>query len=185
MVHRPADEGALQALLEDGVDQLARRARPQHEVDLGMRCRRRWRAHGDSRIATVVSSVPIVERAARRAVVGHHAARVVQQVAEAGGVAASRRVPAGVSVTPRLWRSKSGVPSSSSSARTRAVTFDCTVCSSAAARLIAAEPRDRLEDPEIGRVHGQASAARAELRRRRGRRCRASSARRPSPRARS
>ena len=39
-----------------------------------------------------------------------------------------------MSVTPRGWRSNSGVPSSCSSSRTRAVTFDCTVFNACAAR---------------------------------------------------
>ncbi|MNN11457.1 hypothetical protein D3C81_1244150 [compost metagenome] len=45
----------------------------------------------------------------------------------------SIRCPAGVRLTPRVCRTKSGTPISPSSARIRAVTFDCTVCNSLAA----------------------------------------------------
>jgi hypothetical protein len=55
---------------------------------------------------------------------------------------------------PRLCRSNSAVPISASSALTRCVTLDCTVLSSSAARVNAAEPGDGGKGDEVGQFHG-------------------------------
>ena len=73
------------------------------------------------------------QRPLRRAIVHRRASGAGQQVLDLGGIG-QQAAPAAVSVTPRGWRSNSGVPSSCSSSRTRAVTFDCTVFNACAAR---------------------------------------------------